>query len=135
MIEKESIQRAVELGQKSKHLFVATSDGKGVPHVAAAAHVSLGKNDRLLVSEWFCPGTLENLRENAKISVVTWDPERDEGYQVIGTVEGVPEKAVMDGFTPFMENVESIPQVERELIIKVVRIMEFSLAPHSDVDI
>lgn len=80
-MEKKSIQRVVEIGQKSQHLFVATSDGKGVPHVAAAARVSLDKSDRLLVSEWFCPGTLENLQENANISIVAWDPEKDGGIR------------------------------------------------------
>ena len=89
----------------------------------------------MLVSEWFCPGTLENLQDDPKISIVAWDPEKDEGYQVIGTVEEVREVAVMDGFTPAVEKVESMPQVERELIIKVERILEFSLAPHTDRDI
>lgn len=50
-------------------------------------------------------------------------------------MEGVRESAMMDGFAPAVEMAESMPQVERELIIKAVKIMGFSLAPHTDVDI
>jgi hypothetical protein len=126
----EAILKAVNLGNRMKHVFVATADSHGLPHLAAAGTIRLLSENRIAVEAWFCPGTIQNLYNNPKISVVTWDPEIDIGHQILGEVEKIEEIAMMDGFFP--DSKTQTPQSERKLIIRVDEVLAFSHAPHSD---
>ena len=86
------------------------------------------------VAAWFCPGTVVNLEHNSKISLVVWDAAADTGYQLIGNVEKVDETAMLDGYLPEMESTGPSPQVERQLFVKVDKVIGFSHAPHSDLE-
>lgn len=134
MIKPEIIQAALALGQKVGHVFVATADSEGFPHVAAAGRLYFGSDEILVVAAWFCPGTIENLQHNPRISLVVWDTDTDTGYQLIGNVEKVEETAIMNGYSPELENLGPSPQVERQLFVKVNKVMGFTHAPHSDLD-
>ncbi len=134
MIKPDIIQSAIILGQKLGHVFVATADSKGLPHVAAAGRLSLGTDGLLAVAAWFCPGTVVNLEHNTKISLVVWDAAADTGYQLLGNVEKVEETAMLDGYIPEMESTGPSPQVERQLFVKVDKVIGFSHAPHSDLE-
>ena len=134
MIKRKIIQSVVTLGQKLGHVFVATADLKGLPHVAAAGRISLGADGLLAVAAWFCPGTVVNLEHNTKITLVVWDAVADTGYQLLGNVEKIEETAMMDGYIPEMESTGPSPQVERQLLVKVNKVMAFSHAPHSDLE-
>ena len=134
MMRQETIQSAVALGQKLEHVFVATADSEGVPHVAAAGRISLESEGLLTVAAWFCPGTVMNLRHNPKVSLVIWDEAADSGYQLIGKVEKVVETAMLNGYFPTMEGKDSFPQVERRLLVRVEKAISFSHAPHSDLE-
>ncbi len=134
MIKPETILSAVNLGQKLGHVFVATADSKGLPHVAAAGRLSLGTDGLLAVAAWFCPGTVMNIEHNHRISLVVWDAGADTGYQLLGNVEKIEETAMMDGYIPEMESTGPSPQVERQLLVKVNKVMAFSHAPHSDLE-
>ena len=134
MMRQETIQSAVALGQKLEHVFVATADSEGVPHVAAAGRISLESEGLLTVAAWFCPGTVMNLWHNPKVSLVIWDEAADNGYQLIGKVVKVEETAMMDGYIPELERKEPSPQVERQLLVRVVKVVSFSHAPHSDLE-
>ena len=134
MIKREIIQSAVTLVQKLGHVFVATADSKGLPHVAAAGRINLGADGLLAVAAWFCPGTVVNLEHNTKITLVVWDAVADTGYQLLGNVEKIEETAMMDGYIPEMESTGPSPQVERQLLVKVNKVMAFSHAPHSDLE-
>jgi hypothetical protein len=133
-MSKAAVQRAVELAQEMGHVFVATADSPGQPHLAAAGSVGLDDQGRLTVGEWFCPGTVSNLEQNRRIAVVVWSPATDEGHQLLGEVEEVKELAVMDGYAPELEAAEPGPQVERQLVIRVDTVLDFSRAPHSDIE-
>ena len=104
MIKPDIIQSAIILGQKLGHVFVATADSNGVPHVAAAGRLGLGKDGLLTAAVWFCPGTVVNLEHNSKISLVVWDAAADSGYQLIGNGDKVDETAMLDGYLPEMES-------------------------------
>jgi len=129
-VTNELIQKAVDLGNRVGYTFVATSDVKGLPHLAASRKIELELDGHLAVSEWFCPGTLANLDMNPQVSVVVWDHASDTGFQLIGESVGVEETAMLDGFYPTSK--KPGPQVERKLRIRVDKIMDFSQAPHSD---
>ena len=126
------LEMAVALAQKLQHIFVATADEAGLPHIAAAAKLSSLGEGRVAVAAWFCPGTMANLQENKRVSLVIWDSQKDLGYQLLGETEGVEELAMLDGYAPGEEKEPSPPQVERKLIVRVERIIDFRHAPHSD---
>ena len=129
----ESIRDAVRLADKLEHVFVATADNNGVPHVAVAGTITYKGETRLGVSSWFCPTTLTNLQMNHHISVVVWDRASDSGYQVIGESERIVDLAMMDGYVPAV-NDKAIPQVEREIVLRVVKVIDFTKTLHSDVE-
>jgi len=130
MSRKELIRKAVDMANRVGYALVATSDRNGLAHVAASRRVEAEPEDHVAVSEWFCPGTLANLQENPHITVVVWDPASDTGFQLIGKSVGLEDTAMLDGFSPGME--EARPQVERKIRVRVEKIMDFSHAPHTD---
>jgi hypothetical protein len=118
---------------------------------AAAGKLTCESDRRVAVAVWFCPGTVDNLRQNHKISLVVWDAAADIGYQLLGEVEKVEELSVLDGYVPGEEEKPSLPQVERQLLVRLEKIIDFSHnlcldfapiqslqnqddAPHSDVE-
>jgi len=131
----KGIERAVALAQELGHAFVATSNREGAPHLAAAASIEMISDDTLAVASWFCPATVNNLQENRNISIVAWNSESDEGVQVIGTVERIEEAAIMNGYAPEIESSKPSPQVERRLIVRVEKVIAFSHAPHTDLEV
>ena len=134
ILKMKNLDNAINLAEKLGHVFVATADAGGMPHLAAAAQIRSASEDRVEVSAWFCPGTIANLEQNRRISLVVWDPPSDRGYQMLGEVVQVEEASVMNGFSPEAEKRPSMPQVERRLMVQVARILAFSHAPHSDLE-
>jgi hypothetical protein len=130
-MNQEALERAVALAKEIGHLFIATADADGLPHLATAGEISLKGAGRIAVSEWFCPGTMANLEDSKQIALVAWEPETDRGYQLLGQVVEVKEHAVMDGYLPEAAE-QALPQVERELSISVDEVLHFSQGPHSD---
>ncbi|MDO8492013.1 MAG: pyridoxamine 5'-phosphate oxidase family protein [Dehalococcoidia bacterium] len=129
-----ALDRALILAGEVKHIFVATADVHGWPHVAAAGRIALTPENHVLVSEWFCPGTVANLHVNPRLSIVVWDANRDAGYQIVGELEEIRDLGMLDGFAPSVEGKRRFPQVERQLLVHVDRIIEFKRSPHTDVE-
>lgn len=134
MARLETIRSAVALGEKLEHIFVATADAEGLPHVAAAERFSLETDGVVTVAAWFCPGTVMNLQHNPQVSLVVWDEAADTGYQLLGKVEKIIETAILDGYIPHTEGKDPSPQVERQLLVRVDKVITFSHAPHSDLE-
>ncbi len=130
----EKIKEAVQLAKKTGHVFLATADIHGMPHISAAGKISLDANGRVSVTEWFCPGTLANLQVNKSISIAVWDKKTDTGYQLLGKLDLIRDLEIMDGFAPDIEPKSPLPQIEKQLLVKVEKILDFKLAPHSDLD-
>ena len=130
----EILKRAEQLAAKAGHVFVATADAKGWPHIAAAGRVALTPEKHVVVTEWFCPGTMTNLQANPRLSLVVWDSATDVGYQLIGELEEIKDLGVLDGYAPQVESKTPVPQVERQLLIHIDRVFEFKRAPHTDVE-
>jgi hypothetical protein len=133
-MKAEKLGEVVHLAEKVGHVFVATADPGGMPHVAAAGKLELAPEDRVTVTEWFCPGTVANLHVNKCISVVVWAKDPDSGYQLLGRLDKIKDLGILDGFAPGLEGEPPLPQVEKQLLIKVEKIIEFKLGPHSDVE-
>jgi hypothetical protein len=63
-----------------------------------------------------------------------WDPASDAGYQLLDEVEKVRKLSILNGYIPEEEKKPPPPQVERELVVRVEKIITFSRAPHSDLE-
>lgn len=133
-MNEKSLKKAIELAKQVGYVLVATADEAGLPHVAAACEIADVGDGMVSAAEWFCPGTIENVKHNRNVSLVVWDKSSDKGYQLFGTVQQVEDIAVMDGYAPELETGTPMPQIERKLIVKVGKVVLFSHAPHSDVE-
>jgi hypothetical protein len=130
----ETLKKAEQLAAKAAHVFVATADAKGWPHVAAAGRLALTPEKHVVVTEWFCPGTMANLQANPRLSLVVWDSAADVGYQLIGELEEIKDLGLLDGYAPQIERGTPVPQVERQLLVHIDRVFDFKRAPHTDVE-
>ena len=128
------LDKAVALAKKVGAVFIATANVDGLPHLAAAGEMEKIGPENISISEWFCPGTVKNLRQNGRISVVVWEKEADMGYQLIGTLTDYKNVGILNGYAPGIEGQIPRPQLERRLCIHVQAVVDFSVAPHSDVE-
>jgi hypothetical protein len=134
-MDSDTLKEAVRLARTIGHVFVATADRAGMPHMAAARKIALASDEkRLTVEEWFCPGILANLQENSSIAIVVWDHTGDFGYQLLGETTEIEDMAVMNGYVPATKDEIALPQVERRLLVRVDKVIDFSCAPHTDVE-
>jgi hypothetical protein len=133
-MDREALAAAAELAETLEEVFVATADDKGQPHVGVARKLDLLDGDRVGVTEWFCPGTLANAQEGARVALVVWDEEADAGFQLAGTVEGIETVAMMDGYDKASEARRPMPQTERKLVVRINKITDFTRAPHTDIE-
>ena len=133
-MKADKFEKVVRLAKDLGYVFIATADSRGMPHIAAAGKLDSTGEQSVTAREWFCPGTVANLHENKCISIVVWSKELDTGYQLLGTVTKIRNTGVLDGYAPEVEQTHPMPQIEKELLIKVEKIIEFKLAPHSDLE-
>jgi len=132
-MKQPAIEVAVSLAQKLGYLLVATSDARGLPHVAVAAKITLGKGKgQVAVETWFCPGTMANLGKNPLLSLIIWDPDTDQGHQLLGRVEKMEDLTILDGFSSELQGRAGWPQAERRLFIRVEKTLRFQRTRHTD---
>jgi len=67
--------------------FIATSSKDGTSNVGPKGSMYVVDDETLAYSEGTGRTTLNNLKENKKVSVIVVDREKLEGYQVKGTAE------------------------------------------------
>ncbi len=132
--EKAALKKVVSLAAKVGNVLVATADSQGLPHVAAAGKLALKPGGKVAVTEWFCPGTMANLEVNPHIALVIWDATSDNGYQLLGELVEMKILGMLDGYVPAKEAKSQVPQVERQMDVRVDRIIEFRRAPHTDTE-
>lgn len=130
---KAVLSRVERMAAKTGHVFIATADTRGVPHMAAAGQLAITRDGHARITEWFCPGTVANLQVNPRVAIVVWDAATDTGYQIIGELESIKDIDVLDGYSPGEEKRPPVPQVERQLLVHVDRVVDFTRAPHTDV--
>ena len=132
-MNEAKLDEVTALARKTGYVYIATADGKAMPHVTVAGSLERGGRGQVVIKEWFCPGTVANLKVNKAVSVAVWDFHCDVGYQLLGRLERIDDLAVLDGYAPDVEAEKPMPQVEKQLVITVEKILDFSLAPHCDV--
>jgi hypothetical protein len=130
-MNRQLLSEAIAMAQRLGHYFIATSDGRGQPHVAAANRLEGKPGGLVAVVGWFCPGTVENVDANRPVSLVVWEKQADEGFQILGDVEDVEEIAIMDGYIPQAERMAG-PQEEFSLHVRVRKVLRFRQGRHTD---
>ena len=132
-MEPEILGRVKKLARKAKVVFVATANKKGIPHLAASEGVTFVDGDRIFFRAWFCLRTVENLRENQRLSLAILDPKTLKGFQILGEMERIEKGAILDGYAPETEKKwVGLPQAEHQLLIRVKEILHLTSGPHSD---
>jgi hypothetical protein len=68
----KNLDDAIGLAEKLGHVFVATADSSGMPHVAAAAQIKRISDGQVALSAWFCPGTVQTSSFSLKKWLLTF---------------------------------------------------------------
>lgn len=131
-MDPKKLERAIALGKKVEHFFIAAVDAEGVPYVNAARQIEPVADNQFAIEEWICPLTVANLSKNPKLALVIWDPAAEDGYEILGEVLMFEGEAFLNGFAPEAEGDAYLPQVKRRLIIRAERITAFSHALRCD---
>jgi hypothetical protein len=111
--------------------IVASADALGNPHLAVGQDLRVVDPDHLVFEAWFCPKTLENVSGNPKVAIAVTDPSSGMGFQLAGVVENTSEVGILNGYVPGVEE-PGTPQVESRLVVRIIRLMEFSPGAHTD---
>ena len=130
-MKTNALDHAAALCRQTGFALLSTADARGTPHLGVAAKLGAAAPGKLTVSEWFCPGTIENLKSSPRVALTVWDKDADRGYQMLGTVERMRDVGVLDGYAGIEER-QRLPQVEKELTIKIEKILLFKKGPHTD---
>jgi hypothetical protein len=131
----ELLKEAVLLAEKTKHVFIASVNGDGIPHIAASKRLSLDVKNNVVLTEWFCPETMENLMgKNNNLAIVVWDTKKDVGYQLIGKAKKEEDLAYLDGYAPDPGKRDVVPQIQRKVTVQIEKILDFKLTPHTDIE-
>jgi hypothetical protein len=128
----QKLERAVELGKRVEHFFIALVGSDGFPYVNSARQIEQVGDHQLAIEEWICPLTVKHVREHPKMAVFIWDPAGDNGYEILGEVLLFENQAFLDGFVPEVEESGYLPQVKRKLTIRAEKITAFSHALRCD---
>jgi hypothetical protein len=128
----DRIERAVALGRKLEHFFIALVGSDGFPYVTSVREIERVAENQLAIEEWICNATVTHIAENAKIAVLIWDPATGDGYEVFGNVQMFESRAFMNGFAPEAETRTSLNKVKRRLVIKAERTIAFSQVLNCD---
>jgi hypothetical protein len=128
----KKLERAIELGKRVEHLFLALMGADNFPYVNSAREIEQVAENQFAIEEWICPLTVKHLSENPKMAVLIWDPASDDGYEILGEVLMFESQAFLNGFAPEVEKDAYLPQVKRKLIIRAEKITAFSHALRCD---
>lgn len=53
---------------------------------------------------------------------------------MIGELEEIKDLGILDGYSPQVDGKASVPQVQRQLLIHIDRVLDFKRAPHTDAE-
>jgi len=131
----EVLKEAALLAEKTKHVFIASVNGDGVPHIAASKRLSLDAKNNVVLTDWFCPGTMENLMgKNNNLAIAVWDAKKDTGYQLIGKAKKEEDTAYLNGYASDSGKKDVVPQIRRKVTVRIEKILDFKLTPHTDIE-
>lgn len=75
-----------EVFSKNKPYAIATASKTGIPNVVPMSTVQIVADDTIWIGDNYMVKTLANVRENPRMALYVWDPEKKRCYQIKGTV-------------------------------------------------
>jgi predicted pyridoxine 5'-phosphate oxidase superfamily flavin-nucleotide-binding protein len=122
-----------EFIQKANIIYVGTSDKDGIPHLAAGERIVVKDGEHVRLEAWFCVKTIENLMLDPAIAIAAIDPSTKDGFQLIGKMEKIEDKMMMDGFAPSLEEKwAGVPTTEYAITVTISHVLKFTTGVHSD---
>lgn len=123
-----------DLLERANIIYVGTSDKDGMPHLAAGAGIVVPDSEHVRLEAWFCVKTVENLMINSSIAIAAIDPSTRDGFQLIGKVEKIEDKVMMNGFVPDLEEKwAGFSNVEYVITINISYVLKFTTGIHTDI--
>ena len=95
---------------------VATMNANEV-NVVPMGFKTVTPDGKLLIGDIFMETTVNNIKENGKISVSAFDSKTSEGYQVNGTAEYVTEGPILDQMVEAAKKVFPHPVVVKGVVV------------------
>lgn len=75
-----------EVFAKNKIFAIATATKTGLPNVAPMATVQIVADDTIWIGDNYMVKTLANVKENPRMALYVWDPEKKRCFQFKGDV-------------------------------------------------
>ena len=104
--------------------MVASADTAGKPHLAIGTGIKVIDGQHLLLENWYCQTTLQNLEQNPRLAIAVMAADMKIGYQFIGQLAYGFDVALLSGYVPEVEPAGE-PQALTRLIVKVEEILAF----------
>lgn len=111
--------------------IVASADVSGNPHLALGSGLKALDGHHLMLENWYCRTTLNNLDQNPRIAIAVMARDSTIGYQFIGHVVHGYDAAFLDGYVPHGEQPGELQALTR-IIVNVEEIMAFCSGLHTD---
>ena len=83
--------------------FIATASKDGVPNLVPKGSLGILDNDNLIFADFASQRTINNIKENPKVSATFVDVNKRKGYQFKGTAEILDKGPVYDGVVKRIE--------------------------------
>ncbi len=128
----KKLEHAIDLGQKLEHFFIAIMGADGFPYINSARGIEWISENEVAFEEWICPVTVRDLSDHPQIAILLWDPDADDGYEILGRVLMFESREYLNGYAPDIEKNRYLPQVKRRLTIRAEKILAFSHALRCD---
>jgi hypothetical protein len=111
------LERISEIDKKTHVVFLITCDKKGLAQADGVMSLEPLSDRDLKIKGWFSSVLVSNLESNSNVTLIVWNTQDHQGYQLKGRCTGKNQLAFLDGFVPEKEG--AVPQVEWELIIQI----------------
>lgn len=111
--------------------MVASADISGNPHLALGSGVKVIDGQHLMLENWCCQTTLQNLDRNPRIAIAVMAQDMKIGYQFIGNLAYGFDLAFLSGYAPEVEP-SGEPQALTRIVVKVEEILAFCSGIHTD---
>jgi len=111
--------------------MVASADASGNPHLALGSDIKVMDGQHLMLENWYCQTTLQNLEQNPRIAIAVMADDMKIGYQFIGQLAHGFDVALLSGYVPAVES-PGEPQALTRIVVKVEEILAFCSGIHTD---
>jgi hypothetical protein len=111
------LEKVSEIDKKTHVAFLITCNQKGLAQADGVMSLESLSDEDLKIKGWFSSALVSNLENNPNVTLIVWNIQDHQGYQLKGRCMKKDQLAFLDGFVPKKES--AAPQVEWELMIHI----------------